>query len=233
MNDYLLFVDTETSGIPHDWAQPYAAGTAWPHIVQLAWIIYGPGGHPVKTENHYIRPSDYDISPDSGRIHGLTRQFLETHGDSRHAVMQRLHDDLKHYQPLVVGHFMELDFHMIGVSFHRAGLPNPLLALPTFCTMRLTERFIQPLQQQYLRLADLYHRQFGRAMPQQHDALADAQATADCFFELQRKGDIDAATLAAQPCLLPPTGRTTSVGWISWAAVLLAGLSLLLLIWLR
>jgi DNA polymerase-3 subunit epsilon len=202
--EYLLFVDTETSGLPTDWRRPYAEPGAWPHVAQVAWLIYTAAGELVKTENHYIRPSDYDISPASMQVHGLTLAYLHEHGEARLPVMQRLHNDLLRYKPLVVGHFIELDYHMVGVSFHRSGLPNALLGLPTFCTMKLTERFWQPMRQQYLRLADLYQRQFGQPMLKQHDALADAEATAQCFFELRRTGDIDADALASQRPLQPP-----------------------------
>jgi DNA polymerase-3 subunit epsilon len=206
VSGYVLFVDTETSGLPADWRRPYAEPGAWPHVAQIAWLLYGPDGELVKTENHYVRPSDYDLSPASTQIHGLTRAFLHDKGKPRREVMQRLYDDLVRYQPLVVGHFLVLDFHMMGVSFHRSGLSNPIvdLGLPTFCTMRLTERFMQPMRQQYLRLADLYQRQFGRPMLHQHDALADAEATAQCYFELQRTGDIDAEALASQAPIVPP-----------------------------
>jgi DNA polymerase-3 subunit epsilon len=210
VSGYTLFVDTETSGMPTNWQRPYAEPGAWPHIAQVAWLLYGPDGELVKSENHYVRPSDYDISPASGRIHGLTLAFLQEHGEPRRTVMQRLHDDLVRYRPLVVGHFLALDFHMVGVSFHRSELSNPLVGLPTFCTMRFTERFMQPVRQQYLRLADLYHRQFGRPMLNQHDALADAEATAQCYFEMWRKGDIDAQTVADQPPLLPPPAAPPS-----------------------
>ncbi|MGI4874105.1 MAG: 3'-5' exonuclease [Janthinobacterium lividum] len=204
MPAFLLFVDTETSGLPTDWRRPYAEPGAWPHVAQIAWLVYTAAGELVRTENHYIRPSDYDLTPASMQVHGLTLAFLHEHGKGRREVMQLLHDDLLKYKPLVVGHFIELDYHMMGVSFHRAGLSNPLPGLPTFCTMRLTERFWQPMRQQYLRLADLYQRQFGRAMLRQHDALADAEATAQCFFELERTGDITAAVLESQPALAPP-----------------------------
>ena len=160
VNDYLLFVDTETSGIPRDWTQPYANRANWPHIVQLAWVVCTPDGQEVKAENHYIRPNDYDMSPESGKIHGLTPAFLQANGRSRHAVMQRLHRDLLHYQPRVVAHFMQLDFHMLGVGFYRAGLKNPLPALPQFCTMRATGPLLRHGTQGFLRLSELHQRLF-------------------------------------------------------------------------
>ncbi|OUJ72712.1 3'-5' exonuclease [Hymenobacter crusticola] len=199
MREFLLFVDTETSGLPTDWSQPYAAEQNWPYIVQLAWALYTKEGEQVKAENYYLPlPDGVAISPSSAKVHGLTPEFLQAHGESRSLVMQRLHDDLAQYQPLVVAHFMELDLHMIGAGFYRAHLDNPLQSLPTFCTMKLTEGFVRPAQQRYLSLGDLYKRLFHEPLLHQHDAWVDAQAAARCFFELIRSGDINEQTIARQ-----------------------------------
>jgi DNA polymerase-3 subunit epsilon len=225
VREYVLFVDTETSGIPHDWSQPYSARDNWPHIAQLAWVVCTREGRQVKAETHYILPSDYDVSPASVNIHGLTRDFLQEHGRPRHEVMRRLYHDLLRYEPLVVAHFMKLDFHMLGVGFYRAGLENPLEILPTFCTMVTTSRFVRAGQQSYLRLGELYERLFHEPLLRQHDALVDAHATARCFFELEKKGDITAKVIAAQAPLRRPgvvPGPNSSV--------ILAGLVLLVLL---
>ncbi|GGF14027.1 hypothetical protein GCM10011383_26600 [Hymenobacter cavernae] len=208
----MLFVDTETSGLPTDWSQPYAAEQNWPYIVQLAWVIYTKDGQQVKAENHYLPlPDGVQISPGSLRVHGLTPDFLRVNGQDRASVMQRLHDDLAHYQPMVVAHFMELDLHMIGAGFYRLHLDNPLQRLPTFCTMKLTEGFIRPAGQRYLSLGELYKRLFQEPLLHQHDAWVDAQAAARCFFELQRKGDITEQVIAHQQ--LPPVPTETRRPW--------------------
>jgi DNA polymerase-3 subunit epsilon len=222
----VLFVDTETSGIPHDWNQPYSALGSWPHIAQLAWVIYSRDGQEIRTENHYILPSDYDVSPASVRVHGLTNDFLQAHGQPRHIVLQRLFDDLQRYQPLVVAHFMKLDFHMLGVGFYRAGLENPLETLPTFCTMRTTGRFVRGGQQGYLRLGELYERLFHTPLERQHDALIDACATARCFFELHRQGDITDAVIAAQRPFRRPAASAAPAIPVAVAVVLLLALLL-------
>lgn len=234
MRDYLLFVDTETSGIPRDWGKPYSSQINWPHIVQLAWVVYTRDGQEVKAENHYIQPSDYDLSPASGEVHGLTLDFLREHGESRYSVMRRLHRDLLHYQPLAVAHFMQLDFHMVGVGFHRAGLKNPLDELPTFCTMRATGQLVRYQPQRFLRLGELHQRLFHEPMGKEHDALADAYATARCFFELYRQGTITEETVAQQGPVglagLPesaPRKPRLKVGVAAW--LLITGLALVLL----
>ena len=236
MNDFLLFVDTETSGIPRDWSLPYSARGNWPHIAQLAWVVYTRDGGEVKAENHYIQPSDYNPNPAASSVHGLTPAFLRTHGAARQVVLQRLHRDLTHYRPLVVAHFMQLDFHMVGVSFHRVGLTNPLLGLPLFCTMRATGPLLRHSSQGFLRLPELYQRLFREPQPRAHDALADAYAAARCFFEMRRQGIITPETMRKQgpPVgLLPPlpAARRLQFGVAPWLAVG-AVLLVLLAFWL-
>jgi DNA polymerase-3 subunit epsilon len=224
-------MDTETSGLPADWSQPYAAEQNWPYIAQLAWVIYTKDGRQVKVENHYLQiPEEVTISPKSVQIHGLTAEFLRTNGQDRGLVMQRLHDDLMQYQPLVVAHFMELDEHMVGAGFYRAHLANPLPALPTFCTMKLTEQFVRPARQRYLSLGELYKRLFHEPLLHQHDALVDAQAAARCFFEMQRTGDIDEHVLAQQqlPAASGPPRRSFRRYWLG----LLAAFLILLVLYL-
>ena len=203
MNEYLLFVDTETSGLPKDWNLPYSAKGNWPHIVQVAWEVYTRDGQKIKAENFYITASDYEIHPISQRIHGISEDFLQNNGLPRNTVMQHLHDDLLQFKPLVVGHFMQLDFHMLGLGFYRAGLDNPLEELPTFCTMLATSHFIRESRQRHMRLGELYMRLFQEPLQNEHDASVDANATARCFFELWRKGDINEQTIALQQDPIP------------------------------
>ncbi|MEN7548405.1 3'-5' exonuclease [Rapidithrix thailandica] len=190
MRDYVIFVDTETSGLPKDWNKPYSAEKNWPFIVQIAWTVCTKDGNEIKYENHYIEDKDYEILEASRQIHGISHEFLQRHGKERREVMQRLLADLKKYNPLVVSHFIPLDYHMLGVGFFRAGLENPLQYMPKFCTMQLTYQFVGSPHQKFLRLGQLYTRLFQTTLENQHNALVDARATARCFFELQKRGDI-------------------------------------------
>ena len=198
MRDYLLFIDTETTGIPRDWAAPYDQDADWPYSVQVAWAVYTKTGELVKTENHYLRNDGFIISETAQSIHGITTEFLEQHGKERREVFACLAADLLAYQPLVVGHFMQLDYHMVGVGFFRSGLENPMAALPTFCTMNASATYLLFPHQNYLRLGEMYERLFRQPLLNQHNALEDACATAKCFFELLRRGDINESTIANQ-----------------------------------
>ena len=246
MQDYLLFIDTETTGLPTGWRRPYADDHAWPHLAQLAWVVYTRAGELVKTENYYLRVPAGTMQPTAQAIHGLTMEFLAAEGQGLTPVLGALVADLAYYRPLVVGHFVQLDFHMLGVSFHRAGLPNPLPDLPTFCTMLptgpLARKLGPPPGRQYLRLNELYERLFGAPLTRHHDAQADAQATARSFFELWRTGYLTEASLGQQAPLAVPTAAGP-FDWLgprgrrllAWAggALLLLSLTWLLLLWLK
>jgi DNA polymerase-3 subunit epsilon len=232
--EYLLFVDTETTGLPGRWDLPYAADRPWPHVAQLAWQLYTAAGELVKEENHYLRVPPGRMSPSALRIHGLTPAFLQEHGQEPQPVLQRLLDDLRAYQPRVIGYFLQLDFHVIGASLHRAGLPNPLPELPQFCLMRVTRRPDDGTHRRYLRLSELHQQLFAEPMPALHDARLDAAATARCFFELQQRGQIPPAVLSGQPPLRLPAPAPAWGPGRKWAlgVVVLLVLALLALLWI-
>ncbi|WP_171025498.1 3'-5' exonuclease [Hymenobacter jeollabukensis] len=228
MTQYLLFVDTETTGLPRRWDQPYASGQ-WPHVAQLAWQIYTAAGELVKEENHFLQIPAGSMPAAAVAVHGITPAFLHQHGQPPGPVLQRLLADLAQYQPRVIGYFLQLDFHVIGAALHRAGLPNPLPALPQFCTMKVSGRPDDGTHRRYRRLAELHELLLGQALPRLHDAREDAAATARCFFELRRLGRIPPDVLSGQPPLQPPTGRPAAV-WPPRSLLLVGGALLLVLL---
>ncbi len=220
VKDFLLFIDTEASGLPKKWDAPYSKEGVWPHAVQVSWIIYTSGGQKIKEENHYISDNDFVITAASVKIHGLTAGFLSTQGEPRKKVMQLLADDLHFYQPLVVGHFVELDKHITGAEFYRTGIANPMNELPAFCTMLATTFLIRNPQQKYLRLGDLYNLLFNEEQPGQHNALADALATARCYFALRQRGDINDEKIVQQQANSP--GGSNDTRKSAWGMLVLA-----------
>ncbi|HEY0054896.1 MAG TPA: 3'-5' exonuclease [Pedobacter sp.] len=198
MRDYILFLDTEASGLPKKWDQPYSNSSNWPCAVQLAWLIYTNDGKLIKSENHFIAEKDIKIAPSAQKIHSISSNFLEQNGKSRQSVMQLLADDLMKFQPLVVGHFMEFDYHVVSADFNRAGVDNPLTYLPRFCTMLASSYYVRDPSLSHLRLGELYIMLFDTKLDEQHNAYADAHGTAMCFFELFKRGDITDLKIESQ-----------------------------------
>lgn len=228
VRDYLLVIDTEASGLPKKWNAPYSTNDAWPHAIQVSWVVYDKNRQVVKEQDHYIQCTGFTIEPASIKVHGLTPDFLMAHGQRRDLVMQWLQADLLEYQPLIIGHFLELDLHITGAAFYRSGLQNPMTELPCFCTMISTTRLVRNPQTKYLRLGDLYEILFHRPLTHQHNSLMDARATADCFFELLHRGDITETTINEQQAVI--SKAKADVKKAGWAMVVLAVFLVTLLI---
>ncbi|WP_210466686.1 3'-5' exonuclease [Rufibacter roseolus] len=198
MKDHLLFIDIEASGLPLQWDVPYSQDANWPHTVQVAWFVYTKEGHEVKAANHYIRPEGFEVSPSSIEVHRLTPEFLHAHGQSSREVLLHLQEDLQRYTPMVIGHFMQFDFHVLSADFYRENLPSPFDNLPVFCTMIASSGLTHLPRKKYLRLGELYSHLFHQSLENQHNAVVDARAAAESYFELRKRRVITDSTISRQ-----------------------------------
>lgn len=195
---YILFIDTETSGKPSDWEAPPSDGSKWPYIVQIAWRICQPNGKLVTEKEFYIEAADYTIRKKAQRIHGISEEMANQLGVARKAALKALYKDLKQYKPLIVGHFVTLDLHMVQAGFSRAGIRNIIRDYDAFCTMRATSDYMHFNHRHYPQLGELYQMLFKRRMKGEHNASGDARAVEECFFELVRRGEVDDALIRRQ-----------------------------------
>ena len=215
MTDFLLFIDTEASGLPKKWDQPYTVEGNWPYAVQVSWLVYSKDGVKIKEQNFYVSNNDFESCPTALSIHGLTPAFLQQNGISRKDLLDVLSKDLEEYQPMIVGHFLELDYHVIGAEYHRIGIEkHPMENLPGFCIMSVSNQLQQNPHSKYLRLGQLYELLFKKSLLNQHNALVDSTATADCFFELAVRNDIK--SFDQPPIIFKPKENITKlVIWIT------------------
>lgn len=212
MQDYLLFVDTETSGVPDSLNAPISDLKNWPFVLQLAWIVYDRDGNEIKQENHFIYEEDIYIKDSSIKIHGITKDSLKTKGKDRKIVMKLFANDLRRFKPVIVGHFIEFDSKMLQVAFFRSGLKNILSKHRHFCTMRATTEYTRFQNHQYPKLNELYETLFSEKLENNHDALVDAQATARCFLELWRKAEITADSIQKQRLFVKVSEKEKKIG---------------------
>lgn len=198
MGSNFLFVDTETSGIPQSLNAPISDLGNWPYILQIAWLVYDRAGNLQKEENHYIYEEDILIQESSTRIHGITREELIAKGEDRKSVLKLFASDLRKYDPVVIGHFVEFDSKMIQVALMRAGQKNNVKKYRHFCTMRATSDYAIFHTSDYPKLEELHLKLFHEKMVRIHDAAVDVAATARCFFELKKRGEISDEALSNQ-----------------------------------
>lgn len=211
MTEYLLFIDTEASALPKNWNLGYGVKGNWPYCVQVAWIIFTNTGQEIKRTNFYINNTDFTTSHSALKVHGITDEYRQANGIDRATALTHLTNDLSTYKPLIIGHFIDLDFNILGSDSYRTETENPLKQYAAFCTMKATTHRVQNPNNKFLRLGELYKQLFDKKLGDQHNALEDAKATAECFFELIRRGELKEETIQLQQRLLvEPKGMKTT-----------------------
>ncbi|WP_158655899.1 3'-5' exonuclease [Sphingobacterium sp. HMA12] len=190
MKKYLLFLDTETSGLPKKWSKRYTESDNWPHVLQLAWIIFDENQNEIKRTNKYIYEPLIPISPASEQIHGLTPPFLMKYGEKKKEVLRKLSHDIKKYKPQIVGHFLSFDLQVLSAEFYRSNLALPFGDLNYFCTLLYSKRYVRNPNMVHLPLSLLHESLFSAPPEYMHNAEKDAEITAKCYFEMIQRKDL-------------------------------------------
>jgi DNA polymerase III epsilon subunit-like protein len=190
----LLFIDTETTGLPrYSSTDPTEK---WPRVVQLAWSLYDTEGNQVSRESYIIYPTDFSIPMDSARIHGITTERAKAEGTSLHKVLPKFNADVEK-ATTVVAHNLDFDMPIVHTEFIRCRLETKFTEKERFCTMK-TPKIIQwcniPKASGYGRkwptLTELHLQLFQEEFTGSHNAGADVEACARCYFELRKRGII-------------------------------------------
>jgi len=193
-----MFLDTEASGEPVSWDVSSMDCHDWPYLVQISWVVYSIDGNEIKREKLYIDDQDFKTTPSALKIHKITDDFRQQHGNSRREVLHRFLMDLTKYDPMLVCHFLKFDINLLKVELVRAGINYDLEQIPAFCTMLATRYLAGTAKARHLHLSQLYTVLFFRTLQNYHDALYDALATAECFFELSKGGYITEQSILEQ-----------------------------------
>jgi DNA polymerase-3 subunit epsilon len=195
MRIMLLFVDTETTGLPkyletNDMEK-------WPRVVQLAWSLYDNDGNRDSLNSFIIYPVDFVIPQDSAKIHGITTERAKKEGMSLHKVLPQFNADVEK-AVTIIAHNAEFDLPIVNTEFMRCKLETNLLKKQKFCTMKTPKiisfcKLPKPSGMGYKwpALNELYLQLFETEFTDSHNAGADVEACAKCYFELQKRGIIE------------------------------------------
>lgn len=185
---YILFFDTETTGLPKNWKAPITDTQNWPRLVQLAYQIYD-NGNKIDEQDFIIYPNGYSIPLHSSKIHGISDEKARTSGKQIQKVLSDFLIALKSSHT-IVGHNIEFDINIVGCEFIRIGLTNPFENIDKICTMENSTNFCAingPYGYKWPKLSELYFKLFARNFEDSHNASIDIKATVDCFWELVRR----------------------------------------------
>jgi len=169
----LLFLDTETNGLPKNRYAPFTSPEMWPHVLQISWQI-------VDSET-WLKESDYDSyiklrgawNKDAERVHQIPEGIVTELGKEPEIVFRELAAVFKKCS-VVISHNMMFDKTVIMSEIQRlkeAGIAiDPRQVWPStvkeVCTMSMTKefcgiRFANSTDYKYPKLNELYLKLFG------------------------------------------------------------------------
>ncbi len=200
---YLIF-DSETTGLPKRWDAPISDTDNWPRCIQIAWQMHDAMGNLLEHHDFLVKPEGFNIPYDAEQIHGISTELAEKRGKPLQEVLVEFNNALAKTQ-FIVGQNVGFDVNIIGAEFHRLELSSTLQELPVLdtCTEETASlckipggrggKFKLPT------LTELHEFLFNEPFAEAHNATADVEATARCFFELVRRQQYATEQLGVQP----------------------------------
>lgn len=189
-----LFFDTETTGLPRSQSASTKDSNAWPHIVQLSWILSDKEGHIIGKHNYIIRPDGFEIPFTASHVHGITHEIALEKGVPLNEALYVFLKDVDSTDYLV-GHNLDFDCKMISAELNRLDAEDILVKKVHRDTMKESAEYYGEKgnygNYKWPKLQDLYKRLFGVEFANAHDSSSDVEATYKCFWELVKRNVID------------------------------------------
>jgi DNA polymerase III epsilon subunit-like protein len=157
-------------------------------MIQVGYIIYDLEGNHIETKEYIIRPENFEIPEESSNIHGITTDKALAEGIELSIVLNELYQKITS-STIVVAHNISFDEKILGAEFLRKNLNNVLDIKRKICTMKSSVNYCAIPNQygkyKWPKLEELHKKLFNKNFDNAHNALADIQATADCFWKLK------------------------------------------------
>lgn len=209
---YIVF-DTETSGLPKQYNASAEDVDNWPRVIQLCWALYDESGNLVKRVSKLIKPDGWRLmtteeaykdaiqrgkSPEDAEKgktfwidNGYSNEKLHAEGvPMSEVITEYIEDRLKCH--FAIAHNLSFDSKIMRAEMVRAGLNHIEFTAKKICTMMKSTKHCQiPALNgrngvKWPTLTELHKKLFGTNFEGAHDAGADVDACAKCFFELLR-----------------------------------------------
>lgn len=174
-NQYIAF-DFETSGLPKG-RKPLTLETLGQYdtcrAVSLSAARFSSRGRLIDTFDAMIYPDDFDISPGSIAIHGITPDMAKASGRPFLQVFTDFMTFIGSRTQTLVAHNAKFDTSVLRSEMLRHNIDTSLIDTLNFrCTLELyRERYLKPI-----RLGVLYEEIFGEQFENAHNSLADCIA---------------------------------------------------------
>ncbi len=157
-------------------------------IIQLSYIIYDKNNQEIKRVDRYIK--DRRVEKRAFDIHGISVKFLNKHGEVFSDVMNDLIVDLK-ICSIIVGHNIASDIKHIRANLckYMNNSDDIFANMQVHDTMKMGKQLCGALDKngrvKMPTLGELYTHMLAEPMENAHNALADCECTAKCYFLLK------------------------------------------------
>ena len=182
-----LFFDVETTGMPRNWKAPVSDTFNWPRMVQIAWQAYDKDRLCTDAQEFIIKPEGWEIPYEAERIHKISTEKALEEGVELKGVLQQFAKAIDEAE-YIIAHNLNFDEKVVGAEFIRNSIEHRLYSSERFCTMQESTYYCKLPGKggrfKWPTLSELHQKLFGVRFADAHSAMADTQATANCFFRL-------------------------------------------------
>lgn len=196
----LLFIDTETNGLPLNKYAAYTSPEYWPHIIQISWqVVDSETWDIIKEEDHFLKLRT-TWNTESALIHQIPESIARNFGKEPQIILNNLYNDILSCN-YVIGHNLSFDKTVIMAEIHRLYIHNEFAISPPkfwsktkdICTMKSSKKFCNIKFKnsddlKFPRLNELYLKLFGSEYDisgaDLHNAKHDVSCLIMCFKEL-------------------------------------------------
>jgi DNA polymerase III epsilon subunit-like protein len=182
-----LFFDTETTGLPLDWNAP---AEQFPRLVQLAYLLFDKDKTLYRSDNFIIKPEGFEIPKSVSDLHGITTEIALNEGENLKEILNIFVEHLNNTK-YIIGHNLSFDRKIIRGEFIRNSIEYNSDDKIKICTMNSSRKYcnIKGVRGTKLpTLQELHIKLFGKSFEEAHNALADVNATSNCFWKMEELG---------------------------------------------
>ncbi len=157
-----------------------------PRVVQLAAILADADGGVIDQFCHLVQ-CDVPIPPGAAKVHGITNEMVMKNGTNPDTVLDAF-ETLLEQADLYACHNLNFDLAIILAMYAQQNRYCPLQRMDSFCTMKAYTNVCcipgKNGKNKWPSLQEAYRHAFARDFSGAHNALADAKATMEIFFQL-------------------------------------------------
>lgn len=195
----ILFLDTETTGLPEERNISVYNTEKWPYVIQLSYIIIDTDmNEVVHTYDSIIKlEENVNITEKSITMHGITKEQSHNEGVDISNALIELNENLMEID-LIVGHNISFDKKIMIVENIRKKIFSLFPKKTYFCTMKNYTEFcnmpgVRKDGSNYIRypkLVELYEKLFDSVPENLHNSYKDVLVCARCYMKKEYDNDI-------------------------------------------